>query len=79
MHKTVEKIKSTWAFALAAASVPLSYILLFPCLGGGCAGCPTGGACLLSVPFLIALVIVGKSFLKIKKAIGKLADKVRSR
>jgi len=74
MRKFVEKFKRSWAFAIAAASLPLSYILLFPCLGPGCAGCPTGGACLLSAPFLIVLVVVGKSFVKIKNSIQKLTN-----
>jgi hypothetical protein len=64
-----ERAKKSWAFALAAASLPISYIFLFPCFGGACAGCPTGGVCLLAAPILIILVVAAKFFVKIKKII----------
>lgn len=75
LKNLIEKAKKSWTFAVAAASLPLSYLLFFPCFGNGCAGCPTGGACLISAPMLIGLVLVAKSFTKIKTTIKRFTSR----
>ncbi len=64
LESLIAKVKRSWAFAVAAASLPLSYILLSPCFGANCGGCPSGGTCLLAAPFLIIMIGIAKIFKK---------------
>lgn len=70
MQALVSKLKGLWTYALAASAAPFAYILSAPC-GAACGACPMGGACLISFPAVIAVVLVVKFSRKIKGAFAK--------
>ena len=46
------RTRSAGAFTLAAATAPMAYLMTGPCASTGCAACPLGGACAVSIPLL---------------------------
>jgi hypothetical protein len=67
-----------WAFAVAMSAAPLSYLMAAPC-GLLCGSCPLGGACLIASPVVFGLVIMIKSFRRIKWFFSDLAARIMGR
>ncbi len=53
-----DKIRGGWAFILAASSAPIAFIISGPCASTGCAGCPLGGSCVISLPLVFSGMLV---------------------
>ncbi|OPY31884.1 MAG: hypothetical protein A4E32_01488 [Methanomassiliicoccales archaeon PtaU1.Bin124] len=54
-----EKLGGMKAFAIAAATAPMTFLAAAPC-GLVCGGCPLGGACLLASPVAFGMVLVAQ-------------------
>ncbi len=67
MRAWLSRIKGLWAYAMAASAAPLTYLLSAPC-GAACGACPMGGACLLSLPAVMAVVLIAKFSRRLKAA-----------
>ncbi|HPC27417.1 MAG TPA: hypothetical protein PKX17_01690 [Candidatus Methanomethylicus sp.] len=70
MRAMLNKIKGIWTYAMAASAAPLAYLLSAPC-GAACGACPMGGACILSLPAIMAVVFIAKFSRKIKKVFAR--------
>ncbi len=52
------RIRGAWVFFLAASSAPIAFIISGPCASTGCAGCPLGGSCAVSLPLIFSGMMV---------------------
>jgi ferredoxin-type protein NapH len=72
IHKKVKdvvsRVRTASAFMLAAATAPLAYMLTGPCASTGCAGCPLGGACAVSIPLLFGGMLLSRMSMRMKGA-----------
>ncbi len=59
-------IGKLFAFSLATCSIPLSYLLIRPCSGNNCTICPAATACIIILPSIAGIAIIGKSLCKLK-------------
>ncbi len=67
-----DRMRSIWAFALAASMAPAAYLVAIPC-GAVCVSCPLTGACLLTYPAIIGLIFAIKLSRKAKSALLRMA------
>lgn len=67
MDRFRSRMRGIQAFAIAASSMPLVYLISAPC-GLSCTACPLSGMCVMTYPLLIAFVLVAKLKGKFKNA-----------
>lgn len=70
MGRLLDRVRGLWAFALAASAAPTAYVISMPC-GAACLSCPLTGACLLTTPLVILLVLVAKFSRKIASGLSR--------
>uniref|UniRef100_A0A7C3IY96 Uncharacterized protein n=1 Tax=Candidatus Methanomethylicus mesodigestus TaxID=1867258 RepID=A0A7C3IY96_9CREN len=73
IEKFRNRIRGIQAFAIAASSMPLFYLLSAPC-GLSCTACPISGMCVTAYPVFIAFVLAAKLRSKLKNAFRIILD-----
>ncbi len=72
----VSRVRTASAFMLAAATAPLTYMFTGPCAATGCAACPLGGACAVSIPLLYGGMLLSRMSTMIKAAWSSLRSRL---
>lgn len=73
----VSRVRIASTFMLAAATAPLAYMFTGPCAATGCAACPLGGACAVSIPLLYGGLLLSRTSTRLKAAWSSLRTRLR--
>jgi len=80
IHKKVKgaisRVRTASAFVLAAATAPLAYVFTGPCAATGCAACPLGGACAVTIPLLYGGMLLSRMSTRLRAALSSLRTRL---
>ncbi len=73
----ITRVRTAGAFTLAAATAPMAYLVTGPCASTGCAACPLGGACAISIPLLYGGMLLSHTSARFKGVWASLRSRLR--